>query len=135
MASVPAAGAGAGSATGAAWRPDGAYVGADTGAAGRRAVGVLTATPAPPPPLGGRCSLLSEPHLWQTLAVTEFRVPHAGHGLEPILRISSSSRSQSSNVTNVGCLRHHSWNSRSDRDRPSWRDASSRSFPTTSSYC
>src|SRR6266571_1986107 len=78
---------------------------------------------------------MSEPHLWQTLAVTELSVPQVGHGREPILRISSSSRSQSSYVRKVGCLRHHSWNSLSERLRPSCREASSLNRPTTSSYC
>src|SRR5207237_2960385 len=101
---------------------------------GRRAW-ITGADPPPPPPLGGRVvSRIRDPHLWQTVAVTELRVPQVGHGFEPILRISSSSRSQSSKVTKVGCLRHHSWNSRSDSARPSCREASSLNFCTTSSY-
>src|SRR3972149_4245035 len=92
---------------------------------------------APPggAPVGGFPSFRYVPHLWHTVPVTELRVPHDGHGFEPILRISSSSRSQSSKVTNVGCLRHQSSNSASVRVRPSVRCASSRNFATTSSYC
>src|SRR3989449_218730 len=86
------------------------------------------------PPLGGRWSRIKDPHLWQTVAVTELRVPQVGHGFEPILRISSSSRSQSSKVRKVGCLRHHSWNSVSLRLRPSCREASCLKRAMTSSY-
>src|SRR4030067_261240 len=42
------------------------------------------------------------PHLWQTVAVTELRVLQAGHALEPILRISSSSRGPSPDGTKGG---------------------------------
>src|SRR5438876_5003496 len=134
IASVAGAPAGAADTTvGADCDPDGASAGAAPRTGCRAADGTCA---APPPPPGGRCtSRINDPHLWQTLAVTELRVPHVGHGFEPILRISSSSRSQSSKVRKVGCLRHHSWNSRSDRSRPSWLEASCRSFATTSSYC
>src|SRR3990170_4889544 len=101
---------------------------------GLRIGGAPATDPPPPPDMGGRASFIRDPHLWQTVAVTELRVPQTGHGFEPIFRISSSSRSQSSNVRNVGCFRHHSWNSRSERERPSWREASCLNFSTTSSY-
>src|SRR5437667_463900 len=87
------------------------------------------------PPLGGRWSRMRDPHLWHTVAVTELRVPQVAQGFEPIFRISSSSRSQSSNVRKVGCRRHQSWNSVSESVRPSCREASCLNFCTTSSYC
>src|SRR3990172_8284076 len=108
---------------------DGAELGSSTGssAGAARRTGAL---------LAGFLSLFRYvPHLWQTVAVTELRVLQTGHGFDPIFRISSSSRSQSSNVTNVGCFRHQSWNSRSVRARPRVRWDSSRNLATTSSYC
>src|SRR2546430_12063839 len=59
---------------------------------GWRAVdGTCTTVAPPPPPLGGRwTSPISDPPLWHTLAVTEVRVPHVGHGFAPILPLSPS---------------------------------------------
>src|SRR5207244_3321423 len=103
MASVTGTPAGvAGAAPGAACELEGVSAG-DAARTGWRAADGTWTTPPPPPPLGGRCtSRINDPHLWHTLAVIELRVPHVGQGFEPILRISSSSRSQSSNVTKVG---------------------------------
>src|SRR5439155_23531068 len=66
---------------------------------GCRAVdGTCTTVAPPPPPLGGRwTSRISDPHLWHKFADTELRVPQVGAGSEPILRISPSSRTLSSN--------------------------------------
>src|SRR3989454_12608407 len=84
--------------------PPGAMVGAACDAAGvsegaaprtgwRAVDGTCTTVAPPPPPVGGRCtSRISDPHLWHTLAGTELRVPQGGHGFEPMLRLSSSSR-------------------------------------------
>src|SRR3989442_6548166 len=117
------------------WTTGGGPVEEPSGGGGPRAEVLRAGAPATTaPPLGGRWSRIKDPHLWQTVAVTELRVPQVGHGFEPILRISSSSRSQSSKVRNVGCLRHHSWNSVSLRLRPSCREASCLKRAMTSSY-
>src|SRR2546422_7918007 len=114
-----------GARVGAAGDAGGVWEGAAPRPGWRAVDGTCTTVAPPPPPLGGRwTSRISDPHLWHTLAVTELRVPQVGHGFEPILRISSSSRSQSSNVTKVGCFFYNSWNSRSERSRPSSLEAS-----------
>src|SRR2546425_939638 len=114
----------AGAAPGAACEPEGVSAGGAARAGWPGPDGTWTAPPPAAPPGGRFNSRLNEPHLWAPLPGTELRVPHVGHGFEPILRISSSSRSQSSNVTKVGCFFHQSWKSRSERSRPSCREAS-----------
>ncbi len=84
---------------------------------------------------GAGATSRSPPHLWQIVAVTLLRVPQWGQEREPIFRISSSSRSQSSNVRNVGWDRHQALNSSLLTVWPSSASASPRNFCTTSSYC
>src|SRR5438105_10247555 len=88
---------------GDAWLPEGVSGGGLP--PGRRAW-IAGATPPLPPPPGGRGdSRMSEPHLWQTVAVTEAGGAQERPRLETSHDRTSYAGSRSSKITKLSCLK------------------------------